>query len=442
MKYLLSLLILFSCSKEIIKPRTEKIIVQQEGSASQRTNEESVEGPGEDSRLEDSGKDVGTGGIGIVCTNSQGEETVDFYDLVKAKEFWNWEPVKISGNSEEEIAIKVLERFQYIDPERFLRYKKDILQFKKEAKFLEGFKLKNTNDFSVEGEFRNCTYQNIVRQLPLHKSSWKDPSIYHSQDYRYLVDNKLYSKLDIFEKASLLVHEVIYKEALELGFESSDNVTYLNAYYHAKAIHEDRQLISVENGLGYSGNKEYFKVLAKINFPYYQSKIPLAVNTETKFDHLFTRVMIGKPYYKNLFEFVLREKRGAWAEMRVSFDLSRNEVKNIYYYYDRKMGLVEMKKKTQALLYDPEGVINSEKIKLPKLIEFNPDGKINQSSGVSAGWLYLESEAMRDDYLSIEKNWNKSPKDDEHWFDYAKKVRRTQNSDVRDHYFDALELVL
>lgn len=73
---------------------------------------------------------------------------------------------------------------------------------------------------------KGCTIEQIANQsAPLY-----------ADDPRYIIDQSLWSLLDNQNRAGLILHEIIYREAIELGHDNSVSTRFLNANMSSRKI--------------------------------------------------------------------------------------------------------------------------------------------------------------------------------------------------------------
>lgn len=174
------------------------------------------------------GRTVGNGGDAVVCEDSkqnlQSIELLDFYEGRILKGI-----VTDLGGDDLSVDQKItlaLARLQRVSPERAQRYSKDVAHFFEETLFLEDSRLQDIPDTGNIVIPRNCRIAQIANQsAPLY-----------SDDKRYVIDRHLWDALDNTGRAGLILHEVIYKEALELGHQNSVSVRSLNANLCSRRI--------------------------------------------------------------------------------------------------------------------------------------------------------------------------------------------------------------
>lgn len=179
------------------------------------------------SNLLASGHTVGNGGDIVICKDSNGRlksaELLDFYEgrILKKLQPDLGAP-ELSVEAKIEIAIKRLER---VSANRAGRYREQARSFFAETLFINA----HLADISDAGNIvipKECTIEQIANQSePLYED-----------DPRYVIDESLWSQLDNQNRAGLILHEIIYREAIELGHNNSVSTRYLNANMSSRKI--------------------------------------------------------------------------------------------------------------------------------------------------------------------------------------------------------------
>ncbi len=160
----------------------------------------------------------GNGGDVLVCGDvATGAATYELLDFFEAKTMRNL-TIDIGSSTLDvptmvEIALKRLHRF---DPERTTMYRSWASTFMNEANFLSNTTLTDIDDSGYVVHSDDC----VVKQIAIQMTPMT------VLDKRYLIDAKLWSRLDNTNKAGLILHEIIYRDALERGQENSIGVRF------------------------------------------------------------------------------------------------------------------------------------------------------------------------------------------------------------------------
>lgn len=168
-------------------------------------------------RVEALGNSVGNGGDALVC---HAPESVQFFDVYEAATLRG---VSVSfGDSGGSVQDKVsfaIERLRAVDPSRAAQYADDADKFWGDVVFLHGTSLPGIADTGNVYVPNTCTVAQIVIQ--------KKPDL--PGDKRYVIDGDLWDRLSAEDQAALVLHEVIYKDAIAHGQRDSRRVRYFNS---------------------------------------------------------------------------------------------------------------------------------------------------------------------------------------------------------------------
>ena len=171
------------------------------------------------------GGHVGNGGNVLVCRDAAGN-TADFmlYDYYEAQ-LLRPELVHDLGAPTLSVDDKValaLRRWSRLEPRRAALYTQWAREFQGDVLFIHGQTLPTIPDTEpVVNPPPGCE----MKQIAIHR----EPMF--PGDTRYFVDGDLYDSRSMTNdaKAGLILHEVIYREAVTFGVENSIGVRYLNA---------------------------------------------------------------------------------------------------------------------------------------------------------------------------------------------------------------------
>lgn len=154
------------------------------------------------------GDRVGNGGDVLVCGDSV--ELLDIYEArtkgYKFKQLKEDTPLKML----QELLNTNLEKLQTIRTAKLLKYASTFYQ---EAKMLPNIHLNDVNDSGLVAIPRGCKLEQIVVQLAEYDIM--------PDGQRYTVNLDLWNKLNSFNQMALILHESIYREAIESRMNSS-----------------------------------------------------------------------------------------------------------------------------------------------------------------------------------------------------------------------------
>ncbi len=161
------------------------------------------------------GEVVGNGGDVLVCPNKK-PELLDFYEARVLKKITR--RPDLSGATAIEIAKSTLRDLEKINPARARIYHARIESFYNDASFVSDARLEDIPDSAHVVLPIGCALKQIAIQVP--RGLPRDPI--------YIVDKSLWDAMDLENQAGLILHEVIYTDAIRYGHTNSISVRYLN----------------------------------------------------------------------------------------------------------------------------------------------------------------------------------------------------------------------
>jgi len=162
------------------------------------------------------GNEVGNGGDIFYCNNSKAM-LVDIYEASTERAIQlDLGPSNLDVSAKVKMAIDRLER---LSPLRAKMYQSQADDFDKDTAFISSAQLTPIADVFNWEVPDGCELKQIAIQ---HTPEFP-------QDKRYLVSKDLWDLLDSNSKAALILHEVIYREALSNGIQNSVSVRYFNS---------------------------------------------------------------------------------------------------------------------------------------------------------------------------------------------------------------------
>lgn len=180
------------------------------------------------------GTETGNGGDVLVCPNRI--ELLDFYEA----EIRHEKLIKDSGVNEWVIAEKILQRLHKNNPTRSRVYLEGLKNFQAEIEFTEKQELPDIPDQGDIPIPRGCELKQIVIQappkIPDDYSNWKTV-----QPNRYKIDLNLWLKLSPNQKAGLITHELLLREAIHtLKHTHSKHVRSVNVFWWKEDFQEEK----------------------------------------------------------------------------------------------------------------------------------------------------------------------------------------------------------
>jgi hypothetical protein len=175
------------------------------------------------------GNERGNGGNTVVCRASSGAissiELLDYYEARILRGFTLDNP-PASMTADEDVA-RILARLARFKPNQAARITAAAAQFSQNAEFLANTDLVPVDDSAHIIVPAGCTVTQIVIQ--------RTPEF--PQDRIYVINQDLWSHLDAFNRAGLILHELLYHEALENpDVVNSVALRYFNAYLATTAM--------------------------------------------------------------------------------------------------------------------------------------------------------------------------------------------------------------
>lgn len=170
---------------------------------------------------------VGNGGNVLTCQNQQGV-SYQMLDLYEGHTRGFEADFGSASKTYDQKVIYVLNRLAKINPSRAQQYSQWYKDFFKETQFITDDKFVPIPDSGPLVIPKNCDIKQIAVQRP-------DDQILPG-DFRYVIDLNLWNHLSTDSQASLILHEIIYREAITMGQVSSPKVRYFNEMIASKQI--------------------------------------------------------------------------------------------------------------------------------------------------------------------------------------------------------------
>lgn len=174
------------------------------------------------------GVEHGNGGGSVVCRAADGSITsVELLDFYEQRQLLNLtRDMGPAGTSYKDKIHYVLDRHADLAPYRAKSWGEQADNFESEAVFLSGVvfdQLHDTGDIFIPSA---CTFEQVVVQ--------QEPTL--PRDKRFKVNKDLWDRLDDENKAGLVLHEVIYREAITYGHTDSIATRYVNGLWSAAGV--------------------------------------------------------------------------------------------------------------------------------------------------------------------------------------------------------------
>lgn len=173
------------------------------------------------------GNERGNGGDGVVCVSEpRSTKNVELLDFFEARVFRGLEIVTSPQGDYREIVSEKLERLRYFDPRRAESYRVAVDEFLDRSLMLRDVTLVDISDSSHLAFPNNCQ----VEQLAIQRAPM------FPQDKKYTINQDLWERLSAQGKAGLLLHEIVFGEALSLGHENSIKTRFFVSYLFSRAF--------------------------------------------------------------------------------------------------------------------------------------------------------------------------------------------------------------
>ena len=150
---------------------------------------------------------VGNGGDVLVC-DVEGQKTYEMLDTYQARVDFKLSVSPYPDSPYKDIVIGILRRLKYQQPRLARQYLDIFMKFESEADFLPGITLVDVPDTGAQVIPSNCH----VEQIAVQRAS---DEILPGQK-RYVISKDLWDHLDEFNKAVLVLHEIVYNRSLGL----------------------------------------------------------------------------------------------------------------------------------------------------------------------------------------------------------------------------------
>lgn len=161
--------------------------------------------------------DRGNGGFVLSC----GEQPLMVLDVYEAQKRYFYNVVFSEKADVIDKAEEILSRLKNIDPVRSRLYIDWLKNFYQESQILTDTEFMETPDLGLVKKPKECTLEQVIFQ--------REPS--RLNPARYIINEKLWKRLDKDNQAALIIHELIYRDFLSgMSLEStSERIRLFNA---------------------------------------------------------------------------------------------------------------------------------------------------------------------------------------------------------------------
>ena len=166
---------------------------------------------------------VGNGGGTVVCRDANQKiiriETLDYYEAAMHPGL-TLDIDKIPGDAKAKVSA-LIERIRKKSELRYQLYTTWFNSFVSEQALLVGVEFSTVPDSGYISVPKGCKFeQAVIQRRPMF-----------SKDPRYFINAELFTAMDDTQKAMLILHELVYREALAYGHTDSIRARYLNDLY-------------------------------------------------------------------------------------------------------------------------------------------------------------------------------------------------------------------
>jgi len=194
------------------------------------------------------GTSVGNGGLVVSCLSESGHQQLRLLDFVEAEIRWKLTiNEKLIGQSPFEIVSSVIDKMFVFDPARANMLRLRLKSFVSESDFMENIELSRTDDEHNILVPKNCLIlQAVVQVTPLFP-----------EERLYNISADIWKQMDQqpIEQAGLVMHELLYREGIELGQTNSKRVRYFTAALFSTKFDE-------------FSHTNYLQLLESVGFPF------------------------------------------------------------------------------------------------------------------------------------------------------------------------------
>jgi len=170
---------------------------------------------------------VGNGGIGIECQNTLGNKDIQLLDYFDGDIFRSHLWDEFFYQEDLDVSFQVLiERLMVLDPTRARLIELEYKNFFSNTLFIDDVILSDTNDALNLAIPINCkTIQLAIQRAPRFPN-----------EKRYNINSIYFNRLDSINKFGLVLHEILYKEAIGYGAFDSRSVRFLTSFLTSKDL--------------------------------------------------------------------------------------------------------------------------------------------------------------------------------------------------------------
>lgn len=164
------------------------------------------------------GDTKGNGGDFVVCDTGEAVRTVELLDYYESRNILHWSMTTTTATTPVARALELLDHLDAAAPEKANEYRQDVATFMDNATFIADSVLPDIHDSQHVFVGEGCKLmQAAIQRQP------RTPS-----ERRYTIAKDLWDRAAVIDQAGLILHEVIYKDLLNLGHADSKRTRYFN----------------------------------------------------------------------------------------------------------------------------------------------------------------------------------------------------------------------
>jgi hypothetical protein len=191
------------------------------------------------------GSETGNGGDVVYCRAEDGGARVELLDFYEGRTLRAIAPDLGDPSLSAEAKVRLaLSRLEKLSPRRHDRYAAWASAFLADTRFVSGSVLVDVPDSEIAVLPKGCEMRQVAIQ--------KKPEF--PEDRYYLVDRDLWDALDNDGRAGLMLHEILYREAIELGQTNSKSARYFNSILTSRKMAE------------FQGPEDFARFLEKLGY--------------------------------------------------------------------------------------------------------------------------------------------------------------------------------
>lgn len=227
------------------------------------------------------GNEAGNGGSSVVCPNKP-PELLDFYENLILGDL----TPDLGGYDDPARGARVaFDRLKRLDPDRAAAYERTLETFFDNARFIDDLILPDTKDYGHVPLKKECRIEQLAVQREPMLPGYK----------RYLINRTLWTGLPKDHRAGLVIHEIVYGDAIGLGHKDSINSRYFTAFISSKNIEamSPKQYEALLRQLGFkkAGDQPPAWVMNPVRLPGAMAKTPYSASVAAFAHHPAGRPM-------------------------------------------------------------------------------------------------------------------------------------------------------